>query len=495
MAATPQPGPSFSAGQRWRIALNVLLSTLAVSALVVMANYLSRDWFLRIRCGSHAGAELSPMTIKCVRAITNNVNVTLYYDRDEPLFSAIAALLKEYNEANSHLVIQAVDYERNPAAGLRIQESYHLAKGQKDVVIFDCAGKVLILPGKELTKAVFEKIPNDKEGGFRRKLTDFEGERAFTSVLIAITNPTKPKAYFLQSHHGEPVLENGGDAGYLEFETVLGQNNVQVEPLDLQGTNAVPGDCRLLIVAGAQTPLDSELDKIDQYLTQGGRLLALFDSQAVNRTTGVIPANGLEAILAKWGVEVGDRVIRDLQNSTEGGRGWDVKVFDFDPNHPVVNPLVQRALHLMMPRSISRLKARLQAPDALKVEEIAFSGASAFAVGDDARKRKFPLIATVDATIKGVTTERGSTRILVAGDSLFLDNKFIKSADNRAFVGYAVNWLLDRLQLIEVGPQPVREYRVLMTKAQMQNTQLLLMAAMPGGLVFLGCLVWLRRRR
>ena len=211
--------------------------------------------------------------------------------------------------------------------------------------------------------------------------------------------------------------------------------------------------------------------------------------------TGVVPASGLESILAKWGVEVGDRIIRDPQNSADGARGWDIKVFDFNPTHPVVNPLITRALHLMAPRQVSRLKARLQAPDALKVEEIAFTGASAFAVGDDAHRRKLPLMATVNATIKGVTTERGSTRILVAGDSLFLDNQFIKSADNRAFVGYAVNWLLDRLQLINVGPQPVREYRVLMTKAQMQNTQLLLMAAMPGGLVFLGCLVWLRRRR
>ena len=236
MAATPQPGPSFSAARRWSIALNVLVSTLAVLALVVMTNYLSRDWFLRIRCSSHAGAELSPMTMKCVRAITNIVNVTLYYDRDEPLYSAIAELLKQYKGANSRIVIQSVNYERNPAAGLRVQETYHLAKGQKDVVIFDCGGKILILPGKELTKAVVERIPNDKEGGFRRKLTDFEGERAFTSVLMAVTNPTKPKAYFLLSHHGEHILENGGDAGYLEFETVLRQNNVEVEPLDLQGT-------------------------------------------------------------------------------------------------------------------------------------------------------------------------------------------------------------------------------------------------------------------
>jgi len=496
MAASPQPDPSFSAAQRWRIALNVCLSTLAVLAVVVMANYLSRDWFFRFRCSSHAGAELSPLTLKLVRSITNTVKVTLFYDRDEPLFSTIADLLKQYQLANRRIIVQAVDYNRDPGAGLKVRQTYKdLATGQKDVIIFDCGGRPLIFPGRELTKAVIERVPNEKERTFRRKLTEFEGERVCTSYLIAVTNPTRPKVYFLQDHHGEHPLQSQDVRGYLEFVTVLHQNNIEVETLNLLGTNAVPADCRLLIIAGIQTPLmDMERDKIDQYLNQGGRLLALFNSYAMDPRTGVVPPCGLESILAKWGVEVGANVILDPQHSP--GKGFDIVVSDFNVAHPVANPLVQQGLYMMEPRSVSRINTRLQTPDALKVEEIAFTGTNAFAASDPAHQRSFPVIAAVDATIKGVTTERGSIRLLVAGDSFFLDNEHIVSLDNRGFVGYAVNWLLDRFELIgAIGPRPVQEYRVLMTRTQMQTTQLLLMAVLPGAIVLLGGLVWLRRRR
>jgi len=343
---------------------------------------------------------------------------------------------------------------------------------------------------------VFEEVPNDQERDDRRKLTEFEGEKVFTSLLIGVTSPVIPKAYFLQGHHGEHPLQNGDIHGYIQFLTVLRQNNIDIDTIDLVGTNPIPADCRLLVIAGPQTALvDTELDKIEQYLNEGGRLLALFKSYGMNPQTGIVPPCGLEGVLAKWGVEVGSRVVLDPQNSP--GKGYDFVISAFSKTHPVVNPLIEQGgVHLMPPRPVFRIKTPLQAPDALKVEEIAFTGPAAFAVGSPTHKQVFPVMAAVDATIKGVTTERGSTRILVVGDSFFLDNQLVVSADNRGFISYAANWLLDRVQLIDaIGARPVRKYRIIMTQAQMQTTQLLLMAAMPGAVVLLGGLVWFRRRR
>jgi len=67
---------------------------------------------------------------------------------------------------------------------------------------------------------------------------------------------------------------------------------------------------------------------------------------------------------------------------------------------------------------------------------------------------------------------------------------------NRDFVGYAVNWLLDRTQLLEeLGPRPITEYRLVMTKSQLQTAQWILLAGMPGAVLLFGGLVWLRRRK
>jgi LPXTG-motif cell wall-anchored protein len=106
------------------------------------------------------------------------------------------------------------------------------------------------------------------------------------------------------------------------------------------------------------------------------------------------------------------------------------------------------------------------------------------------------MVAVEKGAIKDVITERGSTRMVVTGDSIFLANHYIDSAANRAFLGCAVNWLLERTQLLEgLGPRPIEEHRIVMTNAQLHQAQWVLLAGLPGSVLVLGGLVWLRRRK
>jgi hypothetical protein len=84
----------------------------------------------------------------------------------------------------------------------------------------------------------------------------------------------------------------------------------------------------------------------------------------------------------------------------------------------------------------------------------------------------------------------------VVGDSTFLGNQMIESAGNRDFGSLSVNWLLERTQMLEgVGPRSVTEFRLNITESQQHRLQLLLLGALPGGILLLGGLVWLRRRK
>ena len=59
------------------------------------------------------------------------------------------------------------------------------------------------------------------------------------------------------------------------------------------------------------------------------------------------------------------------------------------------------------------------------------------------------MIAAVEQNpVAGTAAPRGTTRIVVAGDSYFLDNQIIEAAANRDFFNYTVNWLLDRQELL-----------------------------------------------
>src|SRR5207249_3905037 len=105
--------------------------------------------------------------------------------------------------------------------------------------------------------------------------------RVFTSVLLWVTSPKPLKAFFLQGH-GEHQVDSPSDSGgYMRFAAVLRQNTAEIAPLSLLGTNPVPADCNLLVIPGPTAPLlPVELEKIEKYLNEGGRLLVLFNSRA-----------------------------------------------------------------------------------------------------------------------------------------------------------------------------------------------------------------------
>ena len=497
MVTHPHSRPSFSPYRKWGIGLYVLLLTSVVLSVVVMANYISRDFFLRFHMSTRTKIELSPRTVGLLRSLTNQVKVTLYYDAedDESLYSTVADLLSEYRLVNPRITVQTVDFKRDPGLAQKVKAKYNLsAPTDKNLVIFDCEGKVKTVDGNGLANYVVEQVANqapDAKGPmFRRKPAAFLGEIAFTAALLDVTSLKPLKAYFLQGH-GEHQFDSGDQVtGYLRFVSLLQQNCIKSEPLSLLGTNAVPPDCNLLVIPGPRDVIpETELDKIEQYLNQGGRLLALFSFGSVRKDTG------LERILAKWGVDVGHNVVTDPDNTM---KGTDVIVSNFgDGKHPVVNSLLQSALHLSLPRSVGQLKLQAEAADAPRVEEIAFSGPRATVAGGLVRKPPFPLTVAVEkGAIKGVITERGSTRMIVGGDSLFLGNLQIESAANRDFVGNVVNWLLERTQLLAgLGPRPIIQYQVVITQSQLHQAQWVLLAGLPGSVLLLGGLVWLRRRK
>ena len=75
-------------------------------------------------------------------------------------------------------------------------------------------------------------------------------------------------------------------------------------------------------------------------------------------------------------------------------------------------------------------------------------------------------------------------------------NQVIDWTPNHYFAGFAVNWLLDRPQILleGLGPQPVKEYRLLLSTSQFNRLRWVFLGALPGAVLVLGGLVWLRRR-
>lgn len=481
--------PSFTRGRPWTIGFQVVWSSLALLAVIGMLNYLAHRHNHRLYLSQVSSQKLTPLTLQTLAKLTNTVKVICFFDRREPLFGAVASLLKEYQARSSKIELEFVDY-RMPGRAETVRAQYKLAvEGESSRIIFDSTGQVRTVLSTELSE--FGMTP---EKQIMR--TGFRGEQLFTSAILNVTQNRALNAYFLQGH-GEHTLNDDGQ-GYGRLMLLLENNNIEVKALGpLMGTNGVPPDCGLLIVGGPTRKFEpEEVTHIERYLSRGGRMLALFSIYA-----RVIPT-GLEQLLYRWNIRVGFDYVQD-QGQGQSGEENIIVTGNFGA-HAIVRALLRSRIKLVLPRSVSVRPDPQTSADAPKVTEILFTSSSGRALtATDAsggavleREGAIPVaVAAERGAIQGVSTEAGSARLVVIGDSLFVSNSLLGDGANSDFANQIVNWLVNRDSLLnEIGPSPMSEYEILLTQEQMTQVRWLFLGMIPGVVIVLGFFVWLRRR-
>lgn len=483
--------------------LTLVVSSVAIISIVLMVNYLSARHFKRFDITGEKQWSLSPLTKKLLSNITNDVKVVIYMDKENPAYDLTVSLLREYAANSPFIKLQIINPTSNPGEAEKIKALYKLgASTSKDLIIFDCNGQNKVIYSSELTDFELEPLESGEGREFRRKIVGFKGESLFTSALIWVLNPRNIKAYFIQDHGEHSPFSKDEIVGFSRFAGLLEANKISVETISLFGSGEIPSDCGLLISAAPREPYTSdEIEKIERYLNQGGRMLVLLNNNSVGKVTG------LEKLLIGWGVIVGDNIVLDPARQVPGSRGLALSLNIFGP-HPIVEPLIGGAIHVLMPRSVSSIKTSSKQPDAPKVTELVFTseqGVTANEIRDGTVyfnpgrviRGNYSVAAAVEkGVVRGVSAGRGSTRIVVVGDSFFLANQLIETANNRDFAQMAINWLADRSEVMTgIGPRAVKEYRLLMTQKQMNSLRVLLLAVFPGTVLFVGLVVWLRRRK
>lgn len=510
MANTDANPPSFSPRRRWLIGLNVVISTLTLLAVVGMVNYLASRYYTRLQLTARRQFALSPQTLRVVRSLTNDVKITVFFDaRDaKDLRHLVTSLLKEYNYLNPKIIFKTVDPSRNPAEAELVLAAYKLtALRDRNFVVIDCAGRSKVFYESELADHKFEPVAGGKPNEFNKLMVAFRGELVFTTAIFNLANPREFKVCFLQGQ-GEHDPDKAMDTlGYAKFADALKEKtNARWEKFSLTDAGDIPADCNLLVIAGPQTPfLENELVKIENYLKLGGRIFLLLNNVQRGRPTGI------ERVLNQWGVGAAYDVVSDSQYELSGA--GDLMTAKIEPRHPIMKALSlageNLGVRLFLPRVLGKTKGTGSTPNAPEITALAWSSDNSKESSDirdgtvypnPSRDRSgpFPLIVAVEqGGVPGVSSERGSVRMVIVGDSLCMDNEMIEFAGNHYFAALAVNWLLDRPQILFEGlvPSPLKEYKLVMTRRQAQTVRWIFLTAMPGGILLFGGLVWLRRRR
>ncbi|MSR65999.1 MAG: hypothetical protein EXS24_01320 [Pedosphaera sp.] len=478
--------------------LNAVIGFIALALILASANYLSQRHFKRVDLAEAADRQLSPLTKQVLDVVTNEVRMIVYFDRREPVYKHVIELLRQYEQINSHLTLEVVDYEAKPVRAAEVAVKYKLPINAKDLVIFDATGRTHIVSSGELSNYAYSDVIRSASGDYLHEIkrTGFKGERLFTSALVAVSDSSPKLAYYLTGHGEHDSGNFNTDGGYGKFAAMLSEIQVPLIPVTLTGTNQVPPDCKLLIVAGPQSDLHpEELLKLNAYLVRGGRLLALFHFNT---------RAGLDQLMEKWNVRVGENTVIDYENSRPNG----ALVATRFGNHPVVRPIsaAQLPLQLVFPRTLDERDPNANKADAPQVRSLIETGPNSVAFRDyfpktgpkrpveEKRGAQKIALAVDRAGVPGLADS--STRLVIVGDSFIFNNQLLDAAANRDFAWHSVNWLLDRSQTLNaIGPRPIKEHTVSMTQKQIRRLSGLLVGIIPGATLCLGMMVWFRRSR
>jgi hypothetical protein len=218
MTPAESQSSGFSPARRWLTALNLCLATVAALALVVMLNYLAAAHFKRFQWANATNFKLSPQTTAVLKSLTNDVTVTIFYQRKADVYNMITALLAEYQNANpEHIHVTALDYDRSPEQARNLLARLHLSgPDEKDFVAFECGSQHKICRDSKLSNFNFNDLLQHQD--IRR--TGFLGELYFTSAILAVSHPVEQKAYFL-SGHGERTRLHPQRRNQLRLENAL----------------------------------------------------------------------------------------------------------------------------------------------------------------------------------------------------------------------------------------------------------------------------------
>src|SRR5262245_57273535 len=114
---------SFARGRAWSMAFHVLVSSVSLLALVVMFNYLAHRHNPRLYLAKKSNQKLSPLPLRVLTGLTNDVKVIVFFGRREAMFPVVSDLIKEYQSRSKHLDVEFVDY-RMPGRAEVVRNQY-----------------------------------------------------------------------------------------------------------------------------------------------------------------------------------------------------------------------------------------------------------------------------------------------------------------------------------------------------------------------------------
>ncbi|HLC99736.1 MAG TPA: Gldg family protein, partial [Patescibacteria group bacterium] len=420
---------------------------------------------------------LSDASKKILTELPKNVDITLYASSAlpaqlQPVLRETKDVLRDYQTMGKGKVRVST---KNPttdkkvsdeAATLGLREVQFNVIGQEEFQVKSGFLGIVISAGD-----VHEALP------YLQSTSDLEYQ--LTSLVRKLTTAEKKKIGFLTGH-GEK--SSAGQYRALS-EELKKQFDLQDVTIDEKNTS-VPESLAALIIAGPTQKIDDKArTALTKYIDGGGSVLLLLDPVFIDPQTLTASANenSFSDFAKEYGVDISDGIVYDLES------------------HETLN-FGSQGMSYLLPYPLwikSIVPAGLTSPITSSIKQVTFPWTSALTTNEEILKsqgfRVDKLLTTTDfggrlsttlkltpdqtypennlsaqllatALIKDGSEKLESGRLIIVGDSEFLEDQFVRSSpENFGFGISALSWLAQENSLASIRLKQAVERKLLFT--------------------------------
>lgn len=508
MSTTVLP-PKDPSRERAAIGLNSVIRVLLLLALFAMGNYLAARHYHRSDFTRRSLYSLSDKTKHVLAGLHHTVTVDVFLSQGDPMFADVKELFSRYRAESDKIQLHFVDPDLDRARFELMKSKYGIHEGQlpDGRTVTDTA--IVVANGERhwfVTQDDLVEFDMSGMGG-GPELKGFKAEGVLTSAILNVTTADKPVVCFTKGH-GELALDDAGERGLQHLKESLERDNYETKVIETFGQSRIPATCDVVFVAGPTRPFAEEEAGLLRSWVQGGGQLALALDPILEGSRFV--PSGLESVTSRFGIELDQDLVVETESSrltTVGG----VETFaamDWG-THALATPFKDAPLLVSIARSIHKADTSTST-----VSEIVKATAKAWGETDLAAtqngeeptrgegEKNSPVIAMAAELGGGGGEDEGPRegekgRLVVVGDADFLARALVDNPTlvNHDFAMGIVAWLAQREQLISIAPKDVESSHMNLSEDQLFWIGVYSVFCMPLAGLFVGVVVWLRRRQ
>lgn len=438
-----------------RLRLKNTVVTFLLLCLFGALAWLSTRYSVQADITGNAGNTLSQTSQKLLVSLPDEVTITAYIKKGQPIRAQIAQLTDRYSRYKSNLFLTFVDPDLAP------EKTRELNIGPEGIILVEYQGRT-------------EKL-------------SFLDESSLTNALLQLANADERWVTFLTGH-GERSPEGIANFDLGQFGKELASRKINAQTLNLAKVPAVPDNSALLVIAGPEVPLlAGEINIIKDYIERGGNLLLLSDPD--NKQLGV-----LQKLL---GIRQLPGVIVDSSSKLYGINDPGFILVSEYPQHPITKGFQTITLYPVVAALELDGKSDFAGATLLSssLKSWTETGPIEGKIGFDANSRETQGPLAFAFALTRNTGKKIQQRIVIAGDGDFLSNAYIGNVGNLDMGLRMVMWLIHEDRFIDIPAKSASDKSLQLSQTAVAVISFGFLIIIPLLLMGTGFIIWRSRRQ